>query len=59
MGRPPETVNSAAGDMAAARWRTVTAAGTCARRDALVVLRSADPADKAQIYAGLGLRLIY
>ena len=27
--------------------------------DALVVLRSADPADKAQIYAGLGLRLMY
>ena len=27
--------------------------------DALVVLRNADPADKAQIYAGLGLRLIY
>jgi hypothetical protein len=27
--------------------------------DALVVLRSADPADKAQIYAELGLRLVY
>jgi hypothetical protein len=27
--------------------------------EALVVLRSADPDDKAQIYAGLGLRPIY
>ena len=43
----------------AAMSRDEIASVVNALSDALVVLRSADPADKAQIYAGLGLRLIY
>ena len=45
--------------MPAAMSRDEIASVVNALSDALVVLRSADPADKAQIYAGLGLRLIY
>ena len=43
----------------AALSRNEIASVVNALSDVLVVLRSADPADKAQIYAGLGLRLIY
>jgi hypothetical protein len=43
----------------AAMSRDEIASVVNALSDALVVLGSADPADKAQIYAGLGLRLIY
>lgn len=51
---------AAAPQLAPARMsRDQIASVVAALSDALTVLSSADPADKAQIYAGLGLRLTY